>query len=126
MENIVITQDQRAVAIVLVHGQQPLEEAVAAALTQHWQDVLEQAAPQYPKMAETFIPNAKPRLVEDAIQRDVYGPPVGHHLHPDDPSGRTALCGVKILGVPAFGEFVTCTDCRTLRMADDAAPLPSP
>jgi len=78
-----------------------------------WQDVPDAAEPQYP--AEKFVPNEKPLIVEDSIQREAWLP-IGHYLHPDDPSGRTALCGVEILGVPSFGEFTVCEDCLTLRM----------
>jgi hypothetical protein len=123
MGNVVITLDERPVAVVLLHGEHPREEAVRAVLTRHWQDVMEQAAPQYPKLAETFIPNAKPLIVEDAIQREVWRP-IAHYLHPDHPSGRTALCGVEILGVPTAGaEFTLCNVCAVLRQAQDWAPL---
>jgi hypothetical protein len=66
-----------------------------------------------------------PETIRNAIAREIAGDnlPIGHYVHPDDPSGRTALCGVGIHGIPSFGDFVVCTDCRTLRMADDAAPL---
>jgi hypothetical protein len=111
MDSIVIEdQDTRAV-LMLNNGH---SDTTVTALVQGWQDVMEVAEPQYPE---------KPLIVEDAIQRETYGPLVGHFLHPDDPSGRTALCGVKIYGIPTFGEFQVCTDCRTLRMAGDAAPL---
>src|SRR5581483_1404186 len=65
--------------------------------------------------AETFIPNAKPLIVEDAIQREI-SLPIGHYAHPRDPSGRTALCGREILGVPT-GDIPceVCLDCQTLR-----------
>jgi hypothetical protein len=49
--------------------------------------------------------------------------PIGHYPHPDDPSGKTALCGRKIYGIPTFDEFVLCVDCETCRVADDPAPL---
>jgi len=111
MKSIVIENEKDRVVVMLTEG---YSDATVAALVQGWQHVLEVAEPQYPE---------KPLLVEDAIQREVWLP-TGHYVQPDDPSGRTALCGVKILGVPAFGEFQVCTDCRTLRMADDAAPLP--
>ena len=78
-------------------------------------------------MNSYLVPNFKPLLIEDIIAQDVHPGddlPIGHFVHPDDPSGRTALCGVEILGIPTFGEFEVCTDCRTLRMAQDAAPLP--
>lgn len=51
--------------------------------------------------------------------------PIGHYAHPFDPSKRTALCGVEILGIPTFGEFVLCEDCLWLRAAHDWAALPN-
>jgi hypothetical protein len=69
-----------------------------------------------------LIPNWKPKIVEVAIRRET-APLIGHHLHPHDPTGRTALCGVEILGVPTNGiEHVLCFDCGALAMAGDWAP----
>jgi hypothetical protein len=65
-----------------------------------------------------------PSLVKDAIARQMAELPVAHRLHPDDPSGRTALCGVEILGVPSFGTFETCLKCQVLFEAQDWEPLP--
>jgi hypothetical protein len=52
-----------------------------------------------------FVPNEVPSLVKDAIAREMADLPIAHCLHPDDPSGRTALCGVEILGVSSVGSF---------------------
>ena len=92
-----------------------------AALVRRWQDVLDVARPQYP--AESFVPNEKPVIVDDAIRREVWLP-TAHLLHPDDKSGRTARCGERLSGMMAVGEFTICVDCRTLHMAGDAALLP--
>ena len=58
-----------------------------------------------------------PEIVKDAISREVNAPfvPVGHYVHPSDPSGRTALCDAPILGIPAFEPFETCPKCILLR-----------
>ena len=73
--------------------------------------------------AATFIPNAKPQIVEDAIQRETWRP-VGHFLNPFDPSGRTALCGAKILGVPVGNQpYELCAACER-EAAARSRPLP--
>ena len=36
MGNVVITLDEHAVAVVLLHGEHPREEAASAVLTRHW------------------------------------------------------------------------------------------
>jgi hypothetical protein len=51
-------------------------------------------------------------------------PLVGHFLHPGDPSGRTALCGQPILGVPTNGiEHVVCFRCQCFAEVHDAAVI---
>ncbi len=69
------------------------------------------------------IPNEAPSLVKDAIARELSELPIGHYMHPHDPSGRTALCGAEILGVESFGEFETCFKCQVLYATGDSERL---
>lgn len=75
-------------------------------------------------MSSCYVPNELPLVVKDAIAREMAELPVAHYIHPDDPSGRTALCGVEILGIPSFGKFQTCSLCVVLFTAQDWEPLP--
>ncbi len=118
MENIVIDNEcHRAVLFVDEAG----DEATTDALVRGWQDVLDVAGPQYPD--ESFVPNEKPLIVEYAIQREV-SPHIGHYPHPDDSTGRTALCGLKIYPNDTVDGLAICPDCQALFVANDAAPLP--
>lgn len=118
VENIVI-ENQHHRAVLLLNEGHAGDETTLDALARGWQDVLD-AAEQYP--AET-IPNAKPLIIEDAIQRETW-PLIGHYPHPT--LERTALCGIKIIGCYNDGsdELAICKDCQALHAAGHAAPLP--
>lgn len=95
------------------------DETMLQALARRWPEVLHRTTPQYP---ESFVPNEKPKIVEAAIQREVWSP-IGHLPHPGDPTGRTARCGLKIYGSHSADERAICSDCQALFAAGDAAPL---
>jgi hypothetical protein len=63
--------------------------------------------------------------VERPIEVEPGFVPVGHYAHPDDPSGRTALCGQPILGVETGDTpHVLCTHCAVCAASNDWMPLP--
>ena len=72
-------------------------------------------------MSSCYITNEVPVIVKDAIRREVADLPIGHYLHPDDPSNRTALCGAEILGVPTGDiECVLCSKCAEIKATLDS------
>jgi hypothetical protein len=74
-------------------------------------------------MTETLIPNAKPQIVDDAIQRSI-SRPLAHYVQPVDSSERTALCGAEILGVAAHEPNEICSRCARIADAVDWSLLP--
>jgi hypothetical protein len=73
-------------------------------------------------------------LLDEEMDREATGVaeppflPIAHHLHPDDPTERTALCGAEILGIPSFGEHLVCEKCLAFLEVNDRyreeKPLP--
>ena len=43
--------------------------------------------------------------------------PISHIPEPSNPTSRTALCGAKLLGIVATGEYTVCPEC--IRLAEE-------